>query len=163
MAGENIIIDLSFAVPATRQEVWDVLIDFDRMADFVSNLKESKVVSISEDTLTIFQRGAATYGPVSYPFESTREVRLIPYHNIRTHLISGNMHKMEGTTYLVDEGGQTRVIHRTDTIPKVWIPSAVGKVFIEHEMREQFNEMRNEIIKRKKAGLKEETDIREAR
>jgi carbon monoxide dehydrogenase subunit G len=161
MAGENIIIDLSFAVPATQQEVWDVLIDFDRMADFVSNLKESKVVSISEDTLTIFQRGAATYGPVSYPFESTREVRLIPYHNIRTHLISGNMHKMEGTTYLVDEGGQTRVIHRTDTIPKVWIPAAVGKVFIEHEMREQFNEMRNEIIKRKKAGLKE-TDIREA-
>lgn len=119
------------------------------------------MVSISEDTLTIFQRGAATYGPVSYPFESTREVRLIPYHNIRTHLISGNMHKMEGTTYLVDEGGQTRVIHRTDTIPKVWIPAAVGKVFIEHEMREQFNEMRNEIIKRKKAGLKE-TDIREA-
>jgi carbon monoxide dehydrogenase subunit G len=162
MVGENIIIDLSFAVPATQQEVWDVLIDFDRMADFVSNLKESKVVSISEDTLTIFQRGAATYGPVSYPFESTREVRLIPYHNIRTHLISGNMRKMEGTTYLVDEGGQTRVIHRTDTIPKVWIPAAVGKVFIEHEMREQFNEMRNEIIKRKKAALKE-TDIREAR
>ena len=162
MVGENIIIDLSFAVPATQQEVWDVLIDFDRMADFVSNLKESKVVSISEDTLTIFQRGAATYGPVRYPFESTREVKLIPYHKIRTHLISGNMHKMEGITYLVDEGGQTRVIHRTDTIPKVWIPAAVGKVFIEHEMREQFNEMRNEIIKRKKAGLKE-TDIREAR
>ena len=158
MVGENIIIDLSFAVPATRQEVWDVLIDFDRMADFVSNLKESKVVSISEDTLTIFQRGAATYGPVSYPFESTREVRLIPYHKIRTHLISGSMHKLEGTTYLTDEGGRTRVIHRTEAIPKVWIPAAVGKIFIEHEMREQFNEMRNEIIRRKRASLKERAE-----
>ena len=152
MAGENIIIDLNFAVPATQQEVWDVLTDFDGMADFVSNLKESKVVSVSEDKLTIFQSGAATYGPVSFPFESTREVRLIPYHKIRTHLISGNMRKLEGTTYLIDAGGQTRVIHRTDAIPKAWIPEAVGKIFIEHEMREQFNEMRNEVIKRKRAS-----------
>src|SRR5687767_12698092 len=70
MAGEHIIIDLNFAVPATPQEVWDVLIDFENMADFVSNLKESKVVSVSEDKFTIFQRGGATYGPVSFPFES---------------------------------------------------------------------------------------------
>ena len=132
-----------------------MLIDFDRMSDFVSNLKESKVISVSEDKLTIFQRGAGTYGPLTYPFESTREVRLVPYHKIRTHLISGNMRKLEGMTHLIDEGGQTRVIHRTDAIPKVWIPAAVGKIFIEHEMREQFNEMRNEIIKRKRASLKE--------
>ena len=157
MVGENIIIDLNFAVSATQQEVWNVLTDFDGMADFVSNLKESKVVSVSEDKFAIFQRGAAIYGPISYPFESTREVRLFPYHKILTHLISGNMHKLEGATYLTDEGGRTRVIHRTEAIPKVWIPAAVGKIFIEHEMREQFNEMRNEIIKRKKAGLKERT------
>ena len=155
IAGENIVIDLNFAVPATRQEVWEVLTDFDRMANFVSNLKESKVVSISEARLTIFQRGAGTYGPLNYPFESTREVRLIPYHEIRSHLISGNMRRLDGATYLIDEGGQTRVIHRTNAIPKVWIPAAVGKVFIQHEMREQFNEMRNEIIKRKKVDLKE--------
>jgi hypothetical protein len=155
MVGENIIIDLNFAVSATRQEVWDVLIDFDRMADFVSNLKESKVVSVSEDKFTIFQSGTAVYGPIRYPFESTREVRLVPYHKILTHLISGNMRKLEGTTYLTDEGGRTRVVHRTEAIPKVWIPAAVGKIFIEHEMREQFNEMRNEIIRRKRAGLKE--------
>ena len=158
MVGENIIIDLNFAVPASQQEVWDVLTDFDHMADFVSNLKESKIVSVSEDKFTIFQRGAAAYGPIRYSFESTREVRLLPYHKILTHLISGNMHKLEGTTYLIHDGGQTRVIHRTEAIPKVWIPAAVGKIFIEHEMREQFNEMRNEIIRRKRAGLKERAE-----
>lgn len=151
MAGENVIVDVTFTVPATQQEVWAVLIDFEHMADFVSNLEESKVVSIFGETLTIFQRGSATYGPVNYPFASIREIRLTPFHKIRTHLISGNMRKMEGTTQLINEGEQTRVIHHTDTIPEVWIPLAVGKVFIEHEMREQFHEMRNEIIKRKKA------------
>jgi hypothetical protein len=161
--GENIIIDLNFAVSATQQEVWEVLTDFDGMAGFVSNLEESKVVSVSsKDKFTIFQRGAAIYGPVSFPFESIREVRLIPHRKIGTHLISGNMRKLEGITHLIDDRGRTRVVHRTDAIPKVWIPEAVGKIFIEHEMREQFNDMRNEIIKRKRARLKE-TDVREKR
>ncbi|MBN9133508.1 MAG: hypothetical protein J0H48_09115 [Nitrosospira multiformis] len=154
MAGENIIIDLNFTVSASQQEVWDVLTDFDGMADFVSNLKESRIVSVSEDKFTIFQSGTATYGPIRYPFESTREVRLVPYNKILTHLISGNMHKLEGTTYLTDEAGRIRVVHRTEAIPKIWIPAVVGKVFIEHEVREQFNEMRNEVIRRKSAVLK---------
>jgi hypothetical protein len=160
--GENVIVDVTFAVPATRKEVWDVLIDFDRMADFVSNLKESKVVSASGGILTIFQRGSATYGPVSYAFESTREITLMPFHKIRTRLISGNMRKMEGTTHLIDEGGQTLVTHHTDMIPEVWFPLVVGQVFIEHEMREQFSEMRNEIIRRKRASL-EERGLRKTR
>ena len=130
-----------------------MLTDFENMADFVSNLKESKVVSISGDTVKIFQRGSATYGLISFPFESIREIRLIPFDKIRSHMISGNMRKMEGTTQLIDEGGQTRIIYHTDTIQEVWIPPIVGKTFIEHEMREQFNELRNEIIKRKRASV----------
>ena len=129
-----------------------MLTDFEHMADFISNLKESKVVSISGDTLKIFQHGSAMYGPISFPFESTREIRLIPFDKIRSHMISGNMRKMEGTTQLIDEGGQTRIIYHTDTIQEVWIPPIVGKIFIEHEIREQFKEMRNEIIKRKRAS-----------
>ena len=66
-------------------------------------------------------------------------------------MISGNMRKMEGTTQLVDEWAQTRIIYHTDSIPGVWIPPVIGKTFIEHEIREQFQEMRNEIIRRKQA------------
>jgi len=152
IAGEKVIVDVILAVPATRQEVWIVLTDFENMADFVSNLKESKVVSISGGTLKIFQRGAATYGLITFPFESTREIRLIPFDKIRSHMISGNMRMMEGTTQLIDEDGQTRIIYHTDTIQEKWIPPIVGKIFIEHEIRKQFYEMRNEIIKRKRAS-----------
>ncbi len=149
VTGENVIVDLSLLVPATRQQVWAVLTDFDHMASFISNLKESKVISTSADTLKVFQRGSAKYGPISFPFESTREMQLAPFDKIRSHMISGNMRKMEGTTQLVDEGAQTRIIYHTDSIPGVWIPPIVGKVFIEHEIREQFREIRNEIVKRK--------------
>ncbi|MBI5435654.1 MAG: SRPBCC family protein [Nitrosomonadales bacterium] len=153
VAGGNVIVDLSLVVPATRQQVWAVLTDFDHMAGFISNLKESRVVSTSADTTKVFQRGSAKYGPISFPFESTREMQLTPFDKIRSHMISGNLLRMEGTTQLVDEGAQTRIIYHTDSIPGVWIPPIVGKVFIEHEIREQFQEMRNEIIKRKQAPV----------
>lgn len=151
VVGENVIVDLSLVIPATRQQVWAVLTDFDHMVDFISNLKESRVISTSADTTKVFQRGSAKYGPIKFPFESTREMQLTPFDKIQSHMISGNMRKMEGTTQLVDEGAQTRIIYHTDSIPGVWIPPVIGKSFIEHEIREQFREMRNEIIKRKHA------------
>ena len=152
VVGENVIVDLSLVVPATRQQVWSVLTDFGHMAGFISNLKESRIISVSEGTRNIFQRGSAKYGPLNFPFESTREMRLIPFDEIRSRMISGNMRKMEGTTRLADEGTQTRIIYHTDSIPGVWIPPIVGKVFIEHEIREQFREIRSEIIKRKQTS-----------
>ncbi len=150
-SGESVIVDLSFVVAASRQQVWTVLTDFDHMAGFVSNLKESKVLSTSGQTQMIFQRGSASFGLMSFPFESTREMRLTPFEKIQSHMVSGNMRKMDGTTQLVEEGGRTRVIFHTDSIPGYWIPPFAGKVFIEHETREQFQELRNEIFKRKLA------------
>jgi len=147
--GASVTVDLSLVVPATRQEVWLVLTDFGHMADFISNLKESRVISTSGNTLKIFQRGVATYGPINFPFESTREIRLTPFDKIKSHMISGNMRRMEGMTRLIDEGGQTRIIYHTDTIQEVWVPPLAGNLFIEHEVREQFKEMRAEIMKRK--------------
>ncbi len=149
--GDNVIVDLNLVIAGTRQDVWDVLTDFEHMANFVSNLKESKVLSNSGETLTVYQRGAANYGPINFPFESTREIRLTPMDKIQSHLVSGNMSKMEGVTQLTEEGGQTRVQFHTESIPGVWLPPIAGRVFIEHETRAQFQEIRNEIIKRIKA------------
>ncbi len=146
--GEIVIVDLTLVIAGTRQDVWEVLTDFDHMSTFVSNLKESKVVSNTGDTLNVYQKGAAKYGPINFPFESTREIKLTPLDKIQSHMIKGNMTKMEGTTELIESGGQTRIQFHTESIPGVWLPPIAGRVFIEHETREQFQEIRNEIVKR---------------
>lgn len=148
-AGETVIVDVSLTIPAMRQQVWAVLTDFDHMSAFVSNLKESKVVSSSGDTLRIFQHGTAQFGPIRFPFKSTRELRLTPFEQIESHLISGNMRRMDGITKLTDENGQTRVTYHAESVPGLWLPPVVGKSFIEHETREQFQEIREEVLRRK--------------
>lgn len=153
-ADENVSVDVSMPVDASREQVWAVLTDFAHMASFVSNVRESKIISSQGDVLVVSQRGTAKYGPLSFPFESTREIRLTPWDCIQSRLISGNMRKMTGLTMLFDLGAGTRVIYHADSIPGVWLPPLVGKTFIAHEMREQFQQMRDEIMRRKQVQTK---------
>jgi hypothetical protein len=150
--GDQVSVDLSLLIPAPRPVVWAVLTDFEHMTGFISNLKECRIISKSDKTATIFQRGTAQYGPVSFSFESTKELQFSPYDKITSHMISGNMSKLEGMTRLVDEGVQTRIFYHSDSIPGKWIPPLVGKVFIKHEILEQFQEVLNEIMKRKQVA-----------
>lgn len=147
--GELIVIDVSFTVAATPQEAWAVLADFDHMSDFVSNLESSKVISRNGNVLQVAQKGKASRGMLSFAFESVREVELTPPGTIRTRLVSGNMKKLDGLTQIAAEGEATRVTYHGESIPTVWVPPVVGTSFIANEVREQFQEMRTEILKRK--------------
>jgi hypothetical protein len=146
---EKVSVDVSMPVAANRELVWAVLTDFSHMAGFIANVRESKVNSSQGDVLVVTQRGTARYGPLEFPFESTREIRLTPWDSIQSRQISGNMRKMQGLTRIFDNAGATRVEYHADSIPGTWIPPLLGKVFIAHEVREQFQQMRDEMMRRK--------------
>ena len=42
--GDSVVIDLSATIPATPQEAWSVLVDFDHMPQFLNNLQSSKIL-----------------------------------------------------------------------------------------------------------------------
>lgn len=148
----TVTIDVDFVVAASQDEAWAVLTDFEHMADFVSNLTSSRVVDRAVDRLRVSQRGRAARGMLSFDFESLREVELSPPGVIRTRMISGSFEKLDGVTRLVPEGPATRIIYHADAIPKAWIPPVIGPRFIEHETREQFGEVRAEILRRRDAA-----------
>ncbi|MBX3646133.1 MAG: SRPBCC family protein [Rhodocyclaceae bacterium] len=148
----EVIVDVDLRVEATPHEVWAVLTDYDHMTSFISNLESSRVVSANGDTLTISQKGKAAYGPLSFSFDNVRELKLSPYSRIDSRLIKGSMKKLEGTTRLAAADSGTRITYHGESIPNVWIPPGIGKTFIERETREQFAEMRQEILKRKLAA-----------
>jgi hypothetical protein len=88
------------------------------------------VNSSQGDVLVVSQRGTAKYGPLEFPFESTREIRLLPWDSIQSRQVSGNMRKMQGLTRLFDKDGATRIEYHADSIPGTWIPPLLGKMFI---------------------------------
>lgn len=148
LVGETVEVQVAFSVPASRALTWAVLTDFDHMTAFISNLRASRVESRQGNVLRVTQQGAARRGFLAFPFDVTREIHLTPMSRIESHLIRGSMKSQDGVTELSGMDEETRVVFHGRSVPDVWIPPVVGKTFIEREIREQFFELRGEILRR---------------
>lgn len=150
-SGAIVIVDVSLLVAATSREAWDVLVDYDHMPQFLSNLQSSKIVSISPTRLQVAQKGGVKRGPIAITFDVVRDVQLTPFQQIDSHVVSGNLKQVDSTTRLVAEGQGTRITFHSESIPNVWVPPGIGPALIENETRDQFADMRAEILRRKAA------------
>ena len=148
-SGGTVIIDVSLTVAATPREAWDVLIDYDHMPEFLRNLQVSKIVSKSPTRLQVAQKGGVSHGPISITFDVVRDVQLKPYEQITSHVVSGDLKQVDSTTRIAPEGSGARVTFHSESIPNVWVPPGIGPALIENETRDQFGDMRAEILRRK--------------
>jgi carbon monoxide dehydrogenase subunit G len=146
--GDTLHITVDMRVAVKPRRAWEVMTDFDRMAGFVPNLSSSKVVAQNGNRLKVLQKGAYSLGPWSFPFESVREVELFPYAKVTSHATSGTMKSMDSVTYFEADGQNTRVNYNSTLIPAQSIPPLIGPGFINSEVREQFQAMRNEMMRR---------------
>jgi len=100
--GPNIAVDVDLPVDAPWPVVWDVLTDYDRMAEFISNVSVSAIVENDlENVLRVHQKGSASFGPFSLPFDNVREIELVPHREIRSRLVSGDFKASSFTTRIV--------------------------------------------------------------
>lgn len=148
--GELITVDVAFTVPVPPQEAWAVLTDFDNIPSFISSIRSSKVISRSGGSVHVSQSGIEKYGFLTISLESVRKIDLLPHRKIQERMVSGSMEKMEETTLLLPDGEHTRIIYHADIIPGSWIVRFVGAVSVENEARKQFQEIINEINRRKR-------------
>jgi Polyketide cyclase / dehydrase and lipid transport len=147
--GDNIIVDVDLAVQASQDEVWSVLTDYDRMAQFVANLEASTIISRTGNTLDVMQKGTARYGLLSFPFESVRRVVLTPFRQIHSTIVSGDMTGSEITTRVASDGAMTKVSVRSQFVPTIWLPPVVGLQVIASQTRKQWFTLREEILRRR--------------
>lgn len=146
--GETIVVDVEMAVQRPPLAVWDVLTDYDHMAQFIANVHTSRISDRTGNKLIVAQQSSTAFGLLKFTFDNVREVELVPHSEIHSKLISGDMKSSAFTTRLVPEGGITRVFNHGEFIPTMWVPPVVGTAFIESETRRQFLELRNEMMRR---------------
>jgi uncharacterized protein YndB with AHSA1/START domain len=155
--GANIVVDVEMVVQASPLTTWDVLTDYDHMAQFVGNVQSSKITDRKGNTLVVAQKSGTEFGLLKFSFDNVREVELVPHSEIRSNLISGDMKSSAFTTRIMSGGaGVTRVLNHGEFVPTMWVPPVIGTAFLEAETRRQFHELRNEIMRRTmatKAGI----------
>jgi Polyketide cyclase / dehydrase and lipid transport len=147
--GENIIIDVEMRVRAPLSVVWEVFTDYDHMTRFVSSVNSSRIVERSGNTVHVAQQSNTELGMLKFSFDNVRQVELVPYTEIRSRLISGDMKGSAFATRLMgDPDGTVRIYNHGVFIPTMWVPPVVGTAFLESQTRKQFFELRNEILRR---------------
>jgi len=146
--GAEVVVDVDCPVRAPALMVWDVLTDYDNMGSFISNLKYSGVQERADNVLKVRQTGKATRGPLSITFDNVREVQLLPFTEIRSRLVSGDLKASVFTTRIVDVDGLIHIVNSGRYTPKMWVPPLIGPALIEEETRKQFGEIRTEILRR---------------
>jgi hypothetical protein len=147
--GATIIVDVEMMVQASQLATWDVLTDYDHMAQFVANVQSSKITDRKGNTLVVAQKSGTAFGLLKFSFDNVREVELVPHSEIRSNLISGDMKASAFTTRIMSDGrGVTRVLNHGEFVPTMWVPPVIGTAFLEAETRRQFHELRNEVMRR---------------
>jgi len=142
-------ISCEFTVPATVEETWNVLADYEHMAEFVSTIDSVQIVSRDGNRLEVAQQSHGDVGPIHISVDGLREIELTPHREIRSHLVKGDLKAADFTTRLVDGGGVTRVIVDGKLAPAAWIAWAISAATLEKETRRQYQDLRNEILRRK--------------
>jgi hypothetical protein len=149
--GDAFVVDVDLTVHATPQEVWNVMTDYDNMAQFISNVSMSRIVRRANDSLEVAQATHLKLGLLDFKFDNVREIEFVPLQEIRSKLIRGDMKASAFTTRFAAEGDTTRITNHGRFISDRWIPPLIGTLILENETRKQFAEFRAEILRRKGA------------
>lgn len=144
-----VFVDVDCFVRATPEETWAVLVDYDNATRFISKLERSTSSSPSPGVVLVSQKGTMGFGPFSVPLETVMEMRLSPPDRIQARLVSGTLKKYDAVTTIVRDPSGTRIVHRSEAIPDVWIPPVIGQPMVSYEAKERFAQLLAEILRRK--------------
>ena len=146
--GELLVVDAILLAPVSQREAWSVLTDFDAMSRFVPNLEGSRVTSRDGEHLRVEQRGVARWGPLAHPFTMVREVELEPIAQVRSQSIAGSLREVKSLTRFAAVTGGTEIRHHLELGIDTWMPDLLIEPFLRHEVREQFEAVVGEILRR---------------
>ena len=149
---ENGQIRLSaiFSAPVSREVAWAVITDFERMPQFVPNLKSSRILSREGNVLRVAQQGVIPLLMLDYAYESLREIELYPQQALNSHSVGGNTGAMAARTVLDVQDLQTRIQYSAVWTPASSLIGALGLDIMREQVGLQFRAIQQEMLKRSK-------------
>ena len=150
----KVIIDINMLVAVPPPLAFEVMTDYNRMPSFLSNISSSKITKKEGDKLIVAQQGKASSGPISFAFETVREITLTVPSDIHSKIIGGSIKQGESHTHLRAEEASTRLIIHSETSAPPIMPPLLGVAFVESQTRKQYGLLRDEMLKRQRALIK---------
>lgn len=148
---DGYVVDLVMWVPVPRELAFEVLVDFEHMANWVPNVRNSRILEREADRTTIEYEGVVRYGFLTIPFTTVREVEFAAPAWIHSIQVKGTMKRHESRIDFAAEGTGTRLDYHVAMVPSAIAALVLNKRRVEHELREHFDAIAAEMLRRKDA------------
>lgn len=149
---EAFFVEAVAVFPADPRVAWQVLTDYDRYADFIPDLRSSRVVGRSAAGTVVEQRGHAGFLFIRIPLEVRYLVEETPYRSVRSRAIGGDFREMEGTYDVSPVPGGLRLAYSGRLVPGFMMPPLFGTMAVRLSVERQFAAMVREIVRRDAAA-----------
>lgn len=122
-------------VNAAPAAVWKILTNYERMPEFVPDLKTTKVLSRSGNRAVIEQYGTARFLFLRRAIQLVVQATEEPISAIDINLVSGDMKVYNCRWELVPtETGGTRILYTGKLVPKFYVPGMLGANIIRSDI-----------------------------
>ncbi len=136
----------SSTVQADLQTTWNTLVGYERLPEFVPDMRSSRVLQRDGDRVLVQQSGRAGFGPLQRAFSLTLEVQEQPLQTVTAHAVGGDFARFEsGYRLRAGADGQTHLEYSALIEPKDGIPPLVGVALMRRAIQRQFDALLAEI------------------
>ncbi len=150
--GDYVTVAATADMAVEPRIAWEVLSDYDHLADFIPDMKSSRVVSRSGNSVRVEQKGEFGFLFYQQPVDVTLEILEEPPARITARSAGGNVRDLE-TRYELEKTAQgVRLVYHGRFIPEFAVPPLIGMPFVRRVVERRFRAMITEIVRRDAAA-----------
>jgi ribosome-associated toxin RatA of RatAB toxin-antitoxin module len=150
LAGRNRRIQATIAVPCSVEQVWQVLTDYDALADFIPNLTLSRCLEKSGQGIRLEQIGSQCFLNIQFCARVVLNmVEQFP-HRLSFQMVEGDFRNFEGAWSLdteeTEQGTVTRLCYEVTVLPPRAIPAALIERHLCRDLTQNMQAIRQQAM-----------------
>ena len=135
-------------VAADVETAWQVLTDYNHLAEFVPDMKSSHVVSVAGEPLHVEQKGETGFLFFNRDFEVVLEVEEMPPKRLKFRATGGDMKHMQGEWRIRADADSVNIEYEAEIEPDFWVPPLVGTALMRRDIRGNIEGVIREMLRR---------------
>jgi len=151
LQGDAIDIHASAMLNADAATAWRVLTDYDHYAEFIPDLRVSRIVARDGAKITVEQSGDAALWLFKMPIHVTFEVNEMPPHSLQSRTVVGSVRVLASSYALAPIASGVRLDYAGQIVPGFELVGRIEQMVVERNAARQFQALADEIERRSAA------------
>jgi ribosome-associated toxin RatA of RatAB toxin-antitoxin module len=143
--GDAVYIHAAVVLKADAATAWRVMTDYNRYAEFIPELRLSRIVARRGSTVIVEQSGDATFWLFKLPLDITFEINEIPPSGLQSRAVAGSLRSLTSSYALTPVTSGTRLDYHGHVEPGFAPFGQIAQTAVERNVARQFQALADEI------------------